>query len=170
MLVAACGFEHGRLPEGTGGGGGTDIDANGVTNTDARKLDAPGAAPACWTASGYSAAPSGRKYRAPHSDATWTGAQSQCASTGGHLVVINDGAENAHVQSIMDQNSWIGLSDHAQEGTFAWANGEALSFTSWAPSEPQNSSGATCLYIMPDGKWAAGSCGSMEYVCECPYP
>jgi hypothetical protein len=169
--LVACRFEHGH----TTGDDQNTGDASGSQATDASGQQAdskvPGVVPACWTASGYAAAPSGRKYRAPHSDATWMGAQIACAGAEAHLVVINDVTENAHVQTIMDQDSWIGLSDQAFDGTFAWVNGESLGYTSWASSEPMNGAGPTCVFTRKsDGKWRTSLCGMLEYVCECPYP
>ena len=168
VALAGCGFEEGRPNNDPtiDGGQGSMLDSSNQP-TDSR----PGTIPACWNSSAYALAPNGRKYRAPHSDATWGGAQSTCATAEAHLVVINDVVENAHVQNIMDQDSWIGLSDHALDGTFAWVNGDALGYASWAPTQPMNPGGATCVFTRKsDGKWSAGSCGSLEYVCECPYP
>lgn len=37
---------------------------------------------------------------------------------------------------------WIGLSDQAAPGTFAWQNGDSLGYTNWATGEPAGSGGA----------------------------
>lgn len=70
-------------------------------------------------------------------------------SVGGYLVSINDAAENQWISQtfltaapaasqVIASALWIGLSDAAVEGTFVWASGEAVTFTNWAPGEPNN--------------------------------
>ncbi len=59
----------------------------------------------------------------------------------GHLVTIADTDENAFLLANIIQPSpvkriWIGLTDQAQEGTFAWVTGEPLGFTFWHTGEP----------------------------------
>ncbi|MEM6426702.1 MAG: C-type lectin domain-containing protein [Cyanobacteria bacterium P01_D01_bin.128] len=87
---------------------------------------------------------------------TWEAAQAQAEALGGHLVVINDAAEQQWlVTNFSYQNSggylagewqappfayWIGLSDVQQEGQFVWVTGESLTFENFAPGEPNNQS------------------------------
>ncbi len=72
------------------------------------------------------------------------GARAEAAAVGGHLVVINDAAENAWVVANF-QNAgssvWIGLSDELTEGTFLWDNGEPFSYSNWGLNEPNNFGG-----------------------------
>ena len=75
--------------------------------------------------------------------ATLAGARSQAAAVGGHLVTFEDAAEQSFVYANFSAQAfttgfWIGLSDEAVEGTFVWDDGTPLSFTSWAPGEPNN--------------------------------
>lgn len=73
---------------------------------------------------------------------SWTDAQAEAVSLGGNLVTINDAAENQWVLDTfgsvngVDRNLWIGLSDAAVEGTFAWADGTPFSYANWADGEP----------------------------------
>ncbi|WP_300007294.1 bluetail domain-containing putative surface protein [Anabaena sp. AL09] len=71
---------------------------------------------------------------------SWTQAQAQAASLGGNLVTVNDAAENQFLVNTFggSENLWIGLTDEVTEGTFKWANGEAVTYTNWAPGEPNN--------------------------------
>lgn len=76
------------------------------------------------------------------SDQTWNDAEVEAQGLGGHLVTINDAAEN---QWVLDTFSpagtgvfWIGLNDFAVEGDFQWASGEAVSFSNWGGIEPTN--------------------------------
>jgi hypothetical protein len=76
---------------------------------------------------------------------TWTVAEAFAADVlGGHLVTIDDAAENDFVQTTFiglsgPSRAWIGLSDTAVEGTFVWASGTPLTYTKWEPGEPNNS-------------------------------
>ncbi len=72
---------------------------------------------------------------------SWTQAQAQAVSLGGNLVAVNDAAENQFLVNTFGgtERLWIGLTDEVTEGTFKWANGEAVTYTNWAPGEPNNS-------------------------------
>lgn len=78
------------------------------------------------------------------SGSTWTDAEAKAIQLGGHLVTINDEAENAWVFSTFgsyggtNRELWIGLNDAAQEGAFVWASGEPVSYTKWYPGDPNN--------------------------------
>jgi len=75
----------------------------------------------------------------------WTDAQAEAVSLGGHLVSINDAAENQFLidnfTSGTDANRvlWIGLTDQNSEGVFQWTSGEPVTYTNWFPGEPNNS-------------------------------
>nr|MDJ0799559.1 lectin-like protein [Calothrix sp. MO_167.B12] len=73
---------------------------------------------------------------------TWSAAQAEAESLGGNLVTINDAAEETWLQTTFGTSEWlwIGFSDKDVEGSFQWANGEKVTYTNWAPSEPNNSS------------------------------
>jgi len=75
---------------------------------------------------------------------TWENSQSAAVGLGGHLVTINDLAEQTWVFATFgtilgsDRNLWIGLTDKSSEGTFSWISGEPVTFTNWATGEPSN--------------------------------
>ena len=76
---------------------------------------------------------------------TWTASEAEAVGLGGHLVTINDAAENQWVLNtffpltgVPYSSLWIGLNDAANEGQFVWANGEPAAFTYWYPGEPNN--------------------------------
>lgn len=75
----------------------------------------------------------------------WTAAEAEATSLGGHLVTINDAAEDSWVLGTFNRPGqyglWIGLNDVASEGTFAWASGEAAAYRNWTSSQPDNYSG-----------------------------
>ncbi len=92
---------------------------------------------------------------------SWSAAEATSVALGGHLVTINDSAENDWIQQNfglyggIDRRLWIGFNDVAVEGSFVWASGEPASFTNWNAGEPNNS-GATEHYaelLGSNGKW-----------------
>jgi hypothetical protein len=105
---------------------------------------------------------------------SWSAAQADCATKGAHLVVINNLAENAHVDALLVTEIWIGYSDQAVEGTFVWAVATS-SYTNWRPDgNPNDGSGTEpqdCAEIDEDGSglWNDDNCPELDtYVCECP--
>jgi hypothetical protein len=107
--------------------------------------------------------------------ATWTAAQEACEADGGHLVVIDDSAENAFVIGLQPTGDlWIGMSDHLAEGTFVWVSGAPLSagHQSWqvVPAPQPNDGGGSedCGELNVTGVWNDNTCDAVQnYVCEC---
>jgi len=96
------------------------------------------------------------------SAATWTQAQAQAVSLGGNLVTVNDAAENQFLVNTFGGKVilWIGLTDQVVEGQFKWANGEAVTYTNWAPDRPNDGGGvgggqdyAYTNFFESPGKW-----------------
>lgn len=85
----------------------------------------------------------------------WTDAETQAAALGGHLVTVNDAAENTWVYETFshfsgeDRYLWIGLNDAAQSGTFVWASGEPVSYTNWDVDQPDNQGGVEHYVHLP---------------------
>ena len=80
---------------------------------------------------------------------TWAQAEAYAVSIGGHLVTINDQAEQDWLEATFTQPSspgdpqplrtlWIGFNDRAVEGTWVWSSGEPVTYTHWQPYEPNN--------------------------------
>ena len=92
---------------------------------------------------------------------TWKQAQAQAVSFGGNLVTINDAAENQFLVNTFGITgiglSWIGLTDEVVEGQFKWVNGEAVTYTNWAPGAPDDAGGnedyAEIDLIIAAGLW-----------------
>jgi len=100
------------------------------------------------------------------SNTTWTASEAEAVGLGGHLVTINDAAENQWVLNtffpltgVPYASLWIGLNDAANEGQFVWASGEPVTFTYWYPGEPNNLGGEDYATIRhpsesaPTGSW-----------------
>ena len=69
---------------------------------------------------------------------TWDGANGYCQSLGGNLVSIESASENDFVYKLSGGNSWLGASDEAQEGTWAWISEQPFDFKYWDEGEPNN--------------------------------
>jgi hypothetical protein len=79
---------------------------------------------------------------------TWQAAETQAVSLGGHLVTINDAAEETALMTWLTTDYstealtfWIGYTDQVTEGMFQWINGETSSYTHWSAGEPNDYGG-----------------------------
>ncbi|MFM6271520.1 MAG: lectin-like protein, partial [Dolichospermum sp.] len=71
---------------------------------------------------------------------------------------VNDAAENQFLVNTFGSTErlWIGLTDEVTEGTFKWANGEAVTYTNWSPGQPDNFGGVqdyAYINFQNPGKW-----------------
>ena len=79
---------------------------------------------------------------------SWTAGEAAAVQLGGHLATVRSQSENDWILQQFgnwngqDRDLWIGLNDVAVEGNFEWTSGEAVTFTNWAPGQPDNN-GAT---------------------------
>jgi cysteine-rich repeat protein len=116
----------------------------------------------------------GHAYRFVYRQASWTNAQADCVSLGGHLATITNEGEQRFLDSQLGTSTswWIGLTDGASEGTFTWSTGETSGYTHWNPGEP-NDFGAIedCVHLIVQtgfaGLWNDADCaGPKGYICE----
>ena len=91
---------------------------------------------------------------------TWTEAEAQAVSMGGHLATINDGAENLFLVTHLEVGEpafnrfFIGLVDPSLQGTYGWVSGEAINYYNWSPGEPNNVADETVgELVQSSGKW-----------------
>ncbi len=69
----------------------------------------------------------------------WWDAQAQAQALGGHLVTIDDPAENDWLVSTFGRDSfWIGLTDWGSEGTFYWISGATVTYANWDNWQPDD--------------------------------
>lgn len=87
-------------------------------------------------------------------------AQAYAQTFGANLISVQSAAENADLlqalsnQGYANQVVWIGFTDAAVEGTFVWYDGAPVTYSNWAPGEPNNAGGnENCTQIYPDGTW-----------------
>ena len=88
---------------------------------------------------------------------TWTASEAEALTLGGHLVTINDAAEDAWVLATFGGggagSSLIGLTDRGHEGVFTWASGDTSTFRNWTSGEPNNQGGESFTHMWSTGGW-----------------
>ena len=105
----------------------------------------------------------------------WAGAKRTCEDLHGHLVKIETEEENEElyneaVRLNMTSESWIGLSDSAEEGNWVWTSGERAKFTKWSTAEPNNDreDGENCAvlytFVVSPVPWKVERCGKWNDV------
>lgn len=88
--------------------------------------------------------PGASTYVRTGTEMSWTAAEAQAASFGGHLVTINNAAEQTYLANtflvgpLANRPLWIGINDAALEGTFVWSSGQTNAYTNWQGGEPNN--------------------------------
>ncbi len=91
---------------------------------------------------GYAVTYVGHDYQLTSPGLTWLQAEAEAVAAGGHLVTINSEAEEDWLLANFNTRFWIGFTDQAVEGTFAWISGEAITYTNWNSGEPNNAGGS----------------------------
>ena len=70
---------------------------------------------------------------------SFTDAEDAAQGWGGHLVTIDDQAEQDWLYQTFGPNPfWIGLNDLDVEGVFLWTSGSPVTYTNWCPDEPND--------------------------------
>ena len=111
----------------------------------------------------------GHSYYRSTGTAFWTDARAACANMGGHLVTVTTSAENNFIFNLWP-SGWIGLTDEVTEGVWRWVTGEAYSYTSWNPGEPNNAGNEDYVQFVGGGKWNdLPNSVSLPYVLEFEY-
>ena len=94
----------------------------------------------------------GRWYKVVLEKKSWHAARDKCKEMGGQLVTIPDAATWEFVKGLTGgAKLWIGATDEVTEGKWVWIDGSPLTFTDWAPGEPNNF-GAAEHYLAVNGK------------------
>ena len=111
----------------------------------------------------------GHSYYRSTGSAFWTDARTACANMGGYLVTVTSAAENNFLFNLWP-SGWIGLTDEVSEGIWRWVTGEAYSYTSWNPGEPNNAGNEDYIQFVGGGKWNdLPNNVSLPYVIEFDY-
>jgi hypothetical protein len=79
-------------------------------------------------------------------------------------VTITSAGEQALVDTVGTGDRWIGLARSSGATTFGWVTSEAVTYTNWAPGEPNGT--GSCARLRTTG-WADIGCDqSYAAVCE----
>lgn len=91
---------------------------------------------------------------------TWSNAEAEAVSLGGHLATIRNAGEQEWVFSTFGTCGgalWIGLTDRDRVFAFTWTSGEPVRYTNWSDTEPDNGTGGIEYYTH---MWPAGIKGT----------
>ncbi|KAK5617685.1 hypothetical protein CRENBAI_001663 [Crenichthys baileyi] len=106
---------------------------------------------------------------------TWHGARITCRNLGAELVSIQSMKEQSWVESYLymaTSDVWTGLNDLVVPGMFMWSDEHLVTFTYWAPGEPNNHDGFSedCVEMLHEtGRWNDVSCTELNnYICKMP--
>jgi cysteine-rich repeat protein len=122
-------------------------------------------------------------YRALFARVSWFDARNACVRLGGHLVTIEDAAENAFVATLTAGEFWIGAMDESDAGAadascpsdaspprYEWVTDSSVDAGFFAPGEPDRADCARCLLMGVDKGWHDRACNDARwfspYVCE----
>ncbi|XP_057688679.1 asialoglycoprotein receptor-like 1 [Corythoichthys intestinalis] len=112
--------------------------------------------------------------------ATWSKAEQQCLSHGGHLVVVNGVEELDYISEISEisYKYWIGLVEREHEGEWSWVDGTDYKITPkfWDADQPDNwafrKNGEDCGQLHATDarirrRWNDADCNvSYNFICE----
>ncbi|XP_019209903.1 CD209 antigen-like protein A isoform X1 [Oreochromis niloticus] len=103
----------------------------------------------------------------------WGEARQDCRDKGADLVVIKNSEEQNFLATIINDNTWIGLTDHGTEGQWKWVDGTPLTLANWAKNEPNNGGSRhgeeDCVHIRAADQrtWNDISCtAAMKWICK----
>uniref|UniRef100_A0A8C6SAE1 C-type lectin domain-containing protein n=1 Tax=Neogobius melanostomus TaxID=47308 RepID=A0A8C6SAE1_9GOBI len=103
---------------------------------------------------------------------TWHDAQKACRTVGRPLTKHALNFLCFHVSSAETSDVWTGLNDLEFTGFFTWSDRHLVSFTYWAPGEPNNHDGFSedCVEMLQTtGRWNDVSCTELNtYICKIP--
>jgi hypothetical protein len=97
------------------------------------------------------------------SGSSWTVAESWAVALGGHLVTINDAAEQDWVYNTFSAGTypsralWIGFHATNPLGPYSWSSGEGITYTNWFIGEPNDLAGETHAHMWCEDHAAPGT-------------
>jgi hypothetical protein len=99
------------------------------------------------------------------------------------LATVRSAEDSAFLLTLLNGDAWLGGSDTATEGTWAWVTdgaefwlgdgetGNALNgaFVNWFTDEPNGEDSSDCLRVLASATWADLECSELRAsVCEGP--
>lgn len=99
----------------------------------------------------------------------WKSSMSACELLNAQLVIVNSEAEEKFLQSWEvrhEKRTWIGLSDHHNEGSWRWVDNTTIELSYWKQGEPNNDGDEDCVELYNDG-WNDDQCNREKvWICE----
>ena len=111
----------------------------------------------------------GSSYRVVRTAASQTAAAADCANDGAgtYLTIPDDDAENIVLDDLATNDTWLGITDAAAEGTWVTVLGTVQTFFRWGENQPNGGTAENCAFLA-NAVWQDVSCAlSKPYVCEC---
>lgn len=106
---------------------------------------------------------------------TWEAAENKCQQIGGHLISIDDNAEQAFIAGLLrfeaaDGSVWIGANCREEGAGYQWTDGEPFVYYNWFPDEPDHviDGDEDCVAMfISNAKWTDRPCGQLHPgICE----
>jgi len=107
----------------------------------------------------------GRAYTVTSGTCSWYDAETQARALGGHLVAINDAAENEWLVNTFGSYGyfWIGLNDESKENTWTWSSGDALVYSNWDNGQPGGTTYDYAFLRNDNSKWSTRQVNYSSY-------
>jgi spore coat protein CotH len=139
-----------------------DDDCNGV-------LDDGEDCPACMDVEG----PDGHEYALCLEWLPWQEARVYCQDRGQDLASIHDGETWEHLTWTFMEiggvwDSWIGLHDAGEDGSFQWCDGSEMDFEWWGGEGPYLEPEMYCGLNSPEGWWTHPCDDDLAVICKSP--
>lgn len=103
----------------------------------------------------------GKRYKFFPDVVSWTEARAQCEHMGGRLAIVTSKEQNETLAKLVQEagkaDAWLGATDEVTEGSWVWIDGSPLTYSNWAPGQPNNKKGVeNYLLLMATlkGQWA----------------
>ena len=99
----------------------------------------------------------GKQYFISNGANEWEDAKTLTEAQGGHLVVINDAAENLFIKNRINEMVHLGLSDSGTEGTLEWVDGTPFNYDNFQICNFCQGNSPTHDYVIMhqwDGGWS----------------
>ena len=138
---------------------------------DARPIDAP--PPRCVGYQVVTGAPATSRYRKVNTLTTWAGADADCTSDGGYLVIPGSMSEAVAIGTFVNPAGtspyyWAGIEDPERDGVWTTVLGATQTYLPWAPAQPNARAGEIYVLVEDNGRfWDWYDDGTQEYACEC---
>jgi len=122
--------------------GNNNGDPDAASPVDTTPIDAGTDARPCVGGDKAGVAPDGTCLQLFTAPKPFAEAKLACEAIGSHLAIIRTQVVDTFAEAFVELNdTFIGLSDLTTETQFVWVDNSALTFSAWAPNEPNDGGG-----------------------------